>query len=267
VINPFPFDPEHKEEDRFDQIYHMACPASPPLYQIDPIHTAKTCFLGTLHALELAQKVNATMLVTSTSEVYGDPHVHPQTEDYRGNVSCTGPRACYDEGKRIGETLCFDMNRKYGTKIRIARIFNTYGPRMAPTDGRVISNFVVQALANDDVTVYGDGSQTRSFCYVDDQVRGLQSLMNHATEIGPVNIGNPVEYTVKEIAETVVKMIPGCTSKIVYKPIPVDDPTRRKPDISKAKAVLGWEPQVPLSEGLTRVIQHFREKQAQEHKQ
>eukprot|EP00762_Andalucia_godoyi_P006920 ANDGO_08284.mRNA.1 UDP-glucuronic acid decarboxylase 6 len=257
VINVLPFD-SSLEENKFNQIYHMACPASPPLYQKDPIHTAKTCFLGTLYALEYATAVGARILVTSTSEVYGDPLVHPQVEDYRGNVSCTGPRACYDEGKRIGETLMFDFARTRGTQIRVVRIFNTYGPRLSASDGRVISNFVTQALDNRDITIYGDGLQTRSFCFVQDQIRGLQTLMNHPSETGPVNIGNPTEYTVKEIAETVRKMVPGCTSKIVFKDAVVDDPQRRRPNISKAKEVLGWEPLVPLSEGLGKVIAHFQ---------
>jgi UDP-glucuronate decarboxylase len=198
------------------------------------------------------------LLLTSTSEVYGDPEVHPQVEEYRGNVSCTGPRACYDEGKRIAETLMFDAKRmRPETQIRVARIFNTYGPNMSPTDGRVISNFVVQALNSEDITIYGNGQQTRSFCYVADQIRGLQALMNHPSETGPINIGNPIEYTVKEIAEIVLKKVTGSSSKLVLRDLPVDDPKQRRPNITKAKEILGWEPRVLLDEGLEKTIAYF----------
>jgi len=240
-----------------DQIYHLACPASPPHYQYNPIKTMKTNFLGTLNMLELAKEINARFLLASTSEVYGDPLVHPQKEDYWGNVNPDGIRSCYDEGKRASETLAFDFNRYYKTDIRVARIFNTYGPRMLASDGRVVSNFVVQALQKKPLTVYGKGNQTRSFCYVTDTVDGLIKLMNHPTEIGPVNIGNPSEFTVLELAEMVRKAI-NPSLEITFKELPKDDPTRRRPDITKAKAVLHWEPTVKVDDGLQKTIEYFR---------
>ncbi len=244
----------------FERIYHLACPASPVHYQADPIATAKTNFLGTLNLLELAQRQGARFFLASTSEIYGDPLVHPQAESYWGNVNCTGIRACYDEGKRIAETLTFDFARQHGLAVRVARIFNTYGDRMLANDGRVVSNFVVQALQGQPLTVYGDGSQTRSFCYVSDLVAGFLRLMeSDCTE--PVNLGNPGEYTVGELAETIRQKI-NPALPIVYKPLPQDDPRRRRPDISRAKALLGWEPTVPLTEGLDKTIADFRERLA-----
>ena len=238
-----------------DQIYHMACPASPVFYQHDPIKTIKTGVLGSMNMLDLAVRCRARILLTSTSEVYGDPDVHPQREDYWGNVNTIGIRSCYDEGKRIAETLFFDYMRQHGVQIRVARIFNTYGPRMLENDGRVVSNFIVQALAGTPLTVYGTGEQTRSFCYVDDMVEGLYRLMN-GDEVGPVNLGNPGEYSMLELAQEVQKQIdPSAT--LVYKPLPSDDPRRRKPDITKAKTYLGWEPRVPLAEGLAATIKEF----------
>eukprot|EP01090_Pellita_catalonica_P015401 TRINITY_DN4174_c0_g1_i1.p2 TRINITY_DN4174_c0_g1~~TRINITY_DN4174_c0_g1_i1.p2 ORF type:complete len:319 (+),score=42.54 TRINITY_DN4174_c0_g1_i1:102-1058(+) len=247
---------------KFDQIYHMACPASPPLYQMDPIHTAKTNFMGTLNMLELARRDNARMLICSTSEVYGDPDLdhHPQTEDYRGNVSCTGPRACYDEGKRISETLCFDYIRKYKTNVVVARIFNTYGPNMNPEDGRVVSNFIMQALRGEDLTIYGDGSQTRSFCFVTDTVDGLIRLMSAKQEVtGPINIGNPVERTIKQLAETIISTV-GNDITLTFKDLPKDDPLQRKPNITKAWEVLQWKPKVDFKDGLAKTIVYFKTK-------
>ena len=241
-----------------DQIYNLACPASPVHYQEDPVKTAKTGFLGALHALELAKKRNASVLQTSTSEVYGEPQVHPQTENYRGNVNPIGIRACYDEGKRIAETLFFDYHRMYGTDIRVVRIFNTYGPFMNPLDGRVVSNFISQALRGEDITVYGDGSQTRSFCYVSDMVEGLIRMMNQKSGFtGPVNLGNPAEITVRELAERVLEKI-NSGAKITFRSLPSDDPTRRRPDISLAKEKLGWTPVVSLEEGLKETIRYFK---------
>jgi UDP-glucuronate decarboxylase len=241
-----------------DQIYHLACPASPVHYQYNPVKTIKTNVLGTLNMLGLAKRVKARFLLASTSEVYGDPEVHPQTEEYRGNVNPIGIRSCYDEGKRVAETLAFDYHRQNNVDIRVARIFNTYGPRMLENDGRVVSNFIAQALQNKPLTVYGDGSQTRSFCYVLDLVDGLIRLMN-GEHIGPINLGNPEEYTVLELAQKVQAQInPGIS--IQQKPLPSDDPQRRRPDITKATSLLGWSPTIPLQEGLTLTIQDFRDR-------
>lgn len=251
VINPFP------EDLWVDEIYNLACPASPPHYQKNPIYTTKISVLGILNALELARKCNAKILHTSTSEVYGDPKVHPQVEEYRGNVNCTGIRSCYDEGKRCAESIIFDYHRMYGTKIKVIRIFNTYGPNMDPKDGRVISNFIVQCLKGVDITIYGDGSQTRSFCYVDDLLNGMVKMMGSEDEfIGPVNLGNPGEYTVKETAEK-IKELTKSKSKIIYQDIPKDDPTQRKPDITLAKKKLNWEPVINLDEGLLLTKKYF----------
>ena len=240
-----------------EQIYNLACPASPWHYQKDPVHTAKTCFLGALHVLELAKKYNAVVLQTSTSEIYGDPLVHPQTEEYKGNVNPIGIRSCYDEGKRIAETLFFDYARQYGTNIRVVRIFNTYGPNMAPNDGRVVSNFIIQALKGERITIYGEGSQTRCFCYVDDMVEALIRMMNNSKGFtGPVNLGNPVEMTVTELAEKVIRLT-GSSSSLEYRELPQDDPTRRKPDISLAKKMLGWEPEISLEDGSKETIAYF----------
>lgn len=242
-----------------EQIYNLACPASPIHYQEEPVHTAKTCFLGALNALELAKKYNAMILQTSTSEIYGDPLVHPQTEDYKGNVNPIGIRSCYDEGKRIAETLFFDYARQYGTQIRVVRIFNTYGPGMEPNDGRVVSNFILQALRGEKITIYGDGSQTRCFCYVDDMIEALVRMMNNPTGFaGPVNLGNPVEMTIKELAENVIRLT-GSASALEYRDLPQDDPVRRRPDISLAKKVLGWEPKISLEQGLKKTIAYFKE--------
>jgi UDP-glucuronate decarboxylase len=241
-----------------EQIYNLACPASPWHYQKDPVHTAKTCFLGALHVLELANKYKAVVLQTSTSEIYGDPLVHPQTEDYKGNVNPIGIRSCYDEGKRISETLFFDHARQYGTKIRVVRIFNTYGPNMAPNDGRVVSNFIIQALCGDKITIYGDGSQTRCFCYIDDMVEALIRMMNNSKGFtGPVNLGNPVEMTMLELAEKIIRLT-GSVSSLEFRELPQDDPVRRKPDISLAKHMLEWEPEVLLEEGLKNTIAYFK---------
>lgn len=239
-----------------DQIYHLACPASPVHYQYNPVKTIKTNVMGTMHMLGLAKRVKARFLLASTSEVYGDPEVHPQAEDYRGNVNPIGPRSCYDEGKRVAETLAFDYHRQNKVDIRVARIFNTYGPRMLENDGRVVSNFVVQALKGDSITVYGDGSQTRSFCYVSDLVDGLIRLMNGDC-IGPVNLGNPEEYTVLELAQKIQAMV-NPSAEIQLKPLPLDDPRRRRPDITLAQQALSWNPTVPLAEGLDRTIEDFR---------
>ena len=241
-----------------EQINNMACPASPVHYQQEPIHTAKTCFLGALNVLELAKNNNATVLQASTSEIYGDPLVHPQTEAYKGNVNPVGIRSCYDEGKRIAETLFFDHARQYGTKIRVVRIFNTYGPNMDPKDGRVVSNFIIQALRGENITIYGDGSQTRCFCYVDDMIEALIRMMNNPQGFsGPVNLGNPMEMTVKELAEKIIKLT-GSSSALEYRELPQDDPVRRKPDISLAKKMLDWEPKVSLEEGLQETIAYFK---------
>jgi len=241
-----------------DQIYNMACPASPVHYQYNPVKTMKTSVMGMMNMLGLAKRVKARILQASTSEVYGDPEISPQPEEYWGHVNCTGVRSCYDEGKRAAETLCFDYHRQNGVDIRIARIFNTYGPGMHPYDGRVVSNFIVQAIKGEDITVYGEGQQTRAFCYVDDLVDGLIRLMNQEHTIGPVNIGNPGEFTIKELAELCVKKV-GSKSKIIYLPLPGDDPKQRKPDITKARKYLQWEPKVPLEKGLDFAITYFRE--------
>lgn len=241
-----------------DEIYNLACPASPVHYQFDPVQTTKTSVHGAINMLGLAKRVRAKIFQASTSEIYGDPTEHPQTESYRGNVNTFGPRACYDEGKRCAETLFFDYHRQHKVRIKVARIFNTYGPRMHPNDGRVVSNFIIQALKGESITLYGDGSQTRAFCYRDDLVEGFIRLMATSDEVtGPVNLGNPVEMTVKELAERVVHLT-GSSSEIIYKPLPVDDPTRRCPDISMARKLLDWEPKVQLDEGLSRTIDYFR---------
>lgn len=239
------------------EIYNLACPASPPKYQIDPIHTFKTSVVGALNLLDLAREKEARILQASTSEVYGDPEISPQVEDYRGSVNTFGPRACYDEGKRGAETLFHDYNDRYGVVTKIARIFNTYGPRMNPDDGRVVSNFIMQALTGRDITIYGNGAQTRSFCYVDDLVAGLIALMATPPErVSPVNLGNPGEFTILELARLVLDKT-GASSGLVFETLPVDDPRQRRPDISRAAAWLGWAPTVPLSEGLDRTIAHF----------
>ena len=242
-----------------DQIYNLACPASPPHYQFNPIKTIKTSFMGALKCLDLAYKNQARVLQASTSEVYGDPEVHPQPETYKGNVNPIGIRACYDEGKRCAETLFFDYHREKNVDIRVARIFNTYGPRMLPDDGRVVSNFIVQAIKGEDLTIYGDGKQTRSFCYVDELIDGLIKLMNHPDCIGPVNIGNPGEFTILELADTIIQKT-NTSSRISMHPLPGDDPLQRKPDISIAKEQLMWEPRIALNEGLDKTIEYFHER-------
>jgi len=241
-----------------DQIYHLACPASPVFYQRDPVQTTKTCVHGSINMLGLAKRLRAPILLASTSEVYGDPALHPQAESYWGNVNPIGIRSCYDEGKRCAETLFFDYNRQHALPVKVARIFNTFGPNMLPNDGRVVSSFIVQALRGDPITIFGDGSQTRSFCYVDDMVRGLIRLMNSPEEVtGPINLGNPCEYTVTELAQKVLALAGG-DSLVEHRPLPSDDPVRRKPDISRARELLGWEPTVPLDEGLERTVAYFR---------
>jgi UDP-glucuronate decarboxylase len=250
VIDPFKFE--------VDQIYNLACPASPPHYQFNPIKTTKTSVMGAINCLGLAKRVKARVFQASTSEVYGDPAVHPQPESYWGNVNPIGKRSCYDEGKRCAETLFFDYHRENGVDIRVVRIFNTYGPRMHEADGRVVSNFIVQALRGQDITIYGDGSQTRSFCYVDDLIEGWLRLMAQTETVGPVNLGNPGEFTMLQLAELTLKLVGG-KSKIVYKPLPADDPKQRRPDITLAQKVLGgWTPKVPLEEGLARTIAYFK---------
>ncbi len=239
-----------------DEIYNLACPASPVHYQFNPVKTIKTSIMGALHMLGLAKRVNARVLQASTSEVYGDPSVHPQIESYWGNVNPIGPRACYDEGKRCAETLMFSYHRQNNVDVRVVRIFNTYGPRMLPHDGRVVSNFIVQALKGEEITIYGDGSQTRSFCYVDDLVEGLVSMMENTDIIGPVNLGNPHEFTMIELAE-LVKELTGSSSTLIWKDLPEDDPRQRQPDIGFAKNALQWEPAVPLREGLRKTIEYF----------
>jgi UDP-glucuronate decarboxylase len=242
-----------------DEIYNLACPASPVHYQFDPVQTAKTSVIGAINMLGLAKRIGAKILQSSTSEVYGDPTVHPQTEDYRGNVNPLGPRACYDEGKRCAETLFFDYFRQHKVRIKVARIFNTYGPRMHPNDGRVVSNFIVQALRGADITLYGDGSQTRAFCYVDDLVEGLIRLMATGDDVtGPINIGNPHEIPVSELAERVIRLT-GAGSRITYGPLPADDPMQRCPDIRLATEILGWKPTVVLDDGLRSTITYFRD--------
>ncbi|RWX74991.1 SDR family oxidoreductase [Neorhizobium lilium] len=244
-------------DEPVDQVYNLACAASPPQYQADPMHTMMTCVTGTANLLSIAERHGASFLQASTSEVYGDPEEHPQREDYRGNVSCTGPRACYDEGKRAAEALCFDMLRAGRTDARVVRIFNTYGPRMQPNDGRIVSNLLVQAISGSPLTIYGSGEQTRSFCFVTDLVAGLMALMDVDPNPGvPVNIGNPGEFTINELAEMVVAMVPTA-SEIVYRPLPMDDPQRRRPDISRAQQLLGWEPKIALAEGLQQTADWF----------
>lgn len=241
-----------------DEIYNLACPASPIHYQFDPVQTTKTSVHGAINMLGLAKRLKIKILQASTSEVYGDPTVHPQPETYWGNVNPIGLRSCYDEGKRCAETLFFDYHRQHKLKIKVARIFNTYGPRMHPNDGRVVSNFIVQALRGEDITVYGDGSQTRSFCYVDDMIEGLVRLMKSPDDFtGPVNLGNPVEFTILELAEKVIELT-GSKSRIVFKPLPADDPRQRQPDITLAKERLNWQPAVPLTDGLRKTIEYFR---------
>jgi UDP-glucuronate decarboxylase len=249
VIDPFKFE--------VDRIYNLACPASPPHYQYNPIKTMKTSVLGAINALGLAKRVKARVFQASTSEVYGDPLVHPQTEDYWGHVNPIGLRSCYDEGKRCAETLFFDYHREHDVDIRVIRIFNTYGPRMLADDGRVVSNFIVQALQGHDITVYGEGSQTRSFCFVDDLIEGFLRFMEQEKIIGPMNLGNPGEFTMLQLAELVLKKIGG-KSKITHKPLPADDPKQRQPDITLAKGTLGWEPKVALEEGIEKTIAYFK---------
>ncbi len=251
VTEPFRFE--------VDRIYNLACPASPPHYQFNPIKTVKTSVLGAIHCLGLAKRVRARVFQASTSEVYGDPAVHPQPESYWGNVNPVGLRSCYDEGKRVAETLFMDYHRQNGVDVRIARIFNTYGPRMNPEDGRVVSNFIVEALRGEDISMYGDGSQTRSFCYVDDLVDGFVRFMEHEGATGPMNLGNPGEFTMRQLAERVIRLT-GSPSRITFRPLPPDDPRQRQPDISHARATLGWEPTVALEEGLLRTIGYFRQK-------
>lgn len=240
-----------------DEIYNLACPASPVHYQFDPVQTTKTSVIGAINMLGLAKRLKAKMLQASTSEVYGDPAVHPQTEDYWGNVNPIGPRSCYDEGKRCAETLVFDYVRQHRVEAKIVRIFNTYGPRMRPDDGRVVSNFIVQALTGRDITLYGDGRQTRSFCFVDDMIGAIVAMMATPAEIvGPVNVGNPVEFSIRELAELVID-VTGSTSRLVFAPLPADDPRQRRPDISKAERLLGWRPTIALRQGLERTVAHF----------
>jgi UDP-glucuronate decarboxylase len=241
-----------------DQIYNLACPASPKHYQADPVQTSKTSVIGAINMLDLASRTGARILQASTSEIYGDPEVHPQTEDYWGKVNPIGIRSCYDEGKRCAETLFFDYHRQYGVEIKVMRIFNTYGPRMDTNDGRVVSNFIVQALQGSDITIYGDGTQTRSFCYVDDLITGMISLMNSSSEVvGPINIGNPVEFSISELVSEILRLTKS-KSKVVYLPLPEDDPRQRQPEITQAKKILGWEPHIQLTEGLIRTIEYFK---------
>ncbi len=249
VVDPFKFE--------VDRIFNLACPASPVHYQHNPIKTVKTSVMGAINSLGLAKRVHARVLQASTSEVYGDPNIHPQPEDYRGNVNPIGPRACYDEGKRCAETLFFDYHRQNGVEIRVVRIFNTYGPRMLPDDGRVVSNFIVQALRGEDITLYGDGQQTRSFCYVDDLIEAMIRMMDQDETVGPVNIGNPGEFTIRELAEMVIELT-GSGSKIINHPLPADDPMQRKPIIDQARKYLDWEPEVDLRTGLSRTIDYFQ---------
>ena len=241
-----------------DEIYHLACPASPIHYQRDPVQTTKTAVHGSINMLGLAKRTGARILLTSTSEVYGDPLVHPQSEDYWGNVNPIGPRACYDEGKRAAETLFFDYHRQHDLDIKVVRLFNTYGPRMHPRDGRVVSNFIVSAIKDQPLTVYGDGEQTRSFCYIDDLIEGLLAMMQAPSDvIGPINLGNPGEFTIGELAQKVIAMT-GTASSVEHLPLPTDDPIRRQPDITRARQMLGWEPTITLDEGLTKTIAYFR---------
>jgi UDP-glucuronate decarboxylase len=241
-----------------DEIYNLACPASPIHYQYNPIKTVKTSVMGAINMLGLAKRIRAKVLQASTSEVYGDPEIHPQTEEYWGHVNPIGPRACYDEGKRCAETLFVNYHMQNKVRIKIMRIFNTYGPRMHPNDGRVVSNFIVQALQNKDISVYGNGSQTRSFCYVDDLINGMIKLMNSPDSLmGPINVGNPSEFTILELAEKVIRLT-NSKSKIIFEPLPADDPLQRRPDITKANELLGWEPKIELEEGLNRTIHYFK---------
>ena len=249
VVDPFKVE--------VDRIFNLACPASPVHYQYNPIKTVKTSVMGAINCLGLAKRVGARILQASTSEVYGDPEVHPQTEEYRGNVNPIGLRACYDEGKRCAETLFFDYHRENKVDIRVIRIFNTYGPRMLADDGRVVSNFIVQALKGEDLTIYGDGTQTRSFCFVDDLLEGMMGIMEQDTTVGPVNLGNPTEFTIRELAEKILEKV-GSSSKLIEKPLPADDPTQRKPDISLAQELIDWTPGIELDEGLDRTIPYFR---------
>ena len=249
VVDPFKLE--------VDRIYNLACPASPIHYQFNPIKTVKTSVMGTINCLGLAKRVGARILQASTSEVYGDPEIHPQVESYRGNVNPIGLRACYDEGKRCAETLFFDYHRENEVDIRVVRIFNTYGPRMLPDDGRVVSNFIVQALKNEDITIYGDGSQTRSFCYVDDLIEAMMLVMEQEDTVGPINIGNPNEFTIRELADSILLKM-DTSSKITEKELPSDDPTQRKPDISLARNILNWEPKINLNEGLDKTIPYFK---------
>ena len=249
-------DIENPIDIKVDEIYNLACPASPPHYQFNPVKTVRTSVVGIANMLELAKKYNAKILQASTSEVYGDPLEHPQKETYWGNVNPIGIRSCYDEGKRCAETLMMDYHRQYGTNIKIIRIFNTYGPNMHPNDGRVVSNFIVQALKNEDLTIYGDGNQTRSFCYVSDLINGMIKMIESDNLTGPINLGNPSERTMLNLAELVIKMT-NSSSKIIHKPLPKDDPVRRKPDITLAKKYLEWEPIVTIEEGLTKTIEYF----------
>ncbi|MDB5700677.1 MAG: NAD-dependent dehydratase [Sphingomonadales bacterium] len=256
VVNPLPA-AVTRQAHRISRVYNLACAASPPQYQADPEHTMLTNVVGTHHLLRLAEQVGARFLLTSTSEVYGDPEIHPQREDYRGSVSCTGPRACYDEGKRAAEALAFDYARLNRAEVRVARIFNTYGPNMHPDDGRVVSNLICQALSGSDITIYGDGTQTRSFCYVSDMVDGLIGLMESDIDgLEPVNLGNPVELTVNDLLDRILAIV-GTDARVVHKPLPQDDPRRRRPDISRATAVLGWQPNVPVDHGLARTAEWF----------
>ena len=245
-----------------DQIYNLACPASPVAYQYNPIKTIKTSTVGVVNVLGLAKRCKARVLHASTSEVYGDPTVHPQTEDYWGNVNPIGPRSCYDEGKRVAESLCVNYHHEHKLEVRIIRIFNTYGPRMDPNDGRVISNFITQALRGQPITIYGEGTQTRSFCYADDLIRGMMLMMDQDHEIGPVNIGNPGEYTMLQLAQEVLKAIPESKSTIQHVPLPQDDPKQRCPDIAKAKSLLGWSPEIDLKTGLVRTVAYYRDELA-----
>jgi UDP-glucuronate decarboxylase len=249
VVDPF--------KAEVDRIFNLACPASPVHYQYNPIKTTKTSVMGAINCLGLAKRVQARILQASTSEVYGDPDIHPQPESYRGNVNPIGPRACYDEGKRCAETLFFDYHRENGVDIRVIRIFNTYGPRMRPDDGRVVSNFIVQALKGEDITIYGDGSQTRSFCYVDDLVEGMIRIMEQEDSVGPINLGNPSEFTIKQLAEKVLEKT-ASDSRLIEEPLPEDDPTQRRPDISLVKSLTNWTPKIELDEGLDKTIAYFK---------
>ena len=249
VVDPF--------KAEVDRIFNLACPASPVHYQYNPIKTTKTSVMGAINCLGLAKRVQARILQASTSEVYGDPDIHPQPESYRGNVNPIGPRACYDEGKRCAETLFFDYHRENGVDIRVIRIFNTYGPRMCPDDGRVVSNFIVQALKGEDITLYGDGSQTRSFCYVDDLVEGMIRIMEQEESVGPINLGNPSEFTIRQLAEKVLEKT-ASASRLIEEPLPEDDPTQRRPDVSLVKSLTDWTPEIELDEGLDKTIAYFK---------